>query len=131
MRQSEPKKNHCSFVGRLDISNLDLHRIPPEAFSVLVGISPSNLERPPTPEPVDDQVKRLGHSFGSLDTNDRKAVFGKDTRRDEPWVECAELVGMKAGENRIKRLDIEIGAFGGLKGIEVRHCLYVGVRLIM
>jgi hypothetical protein len=34
-------------------------------------------------------------------------------------VECAELVGFKAGGNRIEGLDIEIGAFGGLKGIEV------------
>ena len=70
---------------------------------------------------MDDQVRRLGHSFDDLHTTDRKAIFGKDTREDEPWVECAELVGFKAGENRIERLDIEIGAFGGLKGIEVRH----------
>lgn len=40
------------------------------------------------------------------------------SKRDE-WVEPEELVGFKASENELRGLDVEFGAFGGLKSVDV------------
>ena len=72
-----------------------------------------------TPEPVDDSVKTLTSAFENVDTGSRREVFGKEQKREEVWVECEEVTLLKAGENRIDQLDVEIGAFGGLKAIDV------------
>jgi hypothetical protein len=108
-----------TYIGKLDISSLDLHRVPPEAFQVLLGISSSSLARPVTPEPKDDTVKTVKDSFANIQTGSRREVYGKEQLREEVWVECEEVTLFKAGENKIEKLDIEIGAFGGLKAIDV------------
>lgn len=87
---------------------------------MLLGIPAKNLARPPTPPPV-DSLKGVVQSFQNLETGSRTEVFGKETRRDDVWVECEEVVSFKASDNRIQRLDFEIGAFGGLKAIDVRY----------
>ena len=93
--------------------------MPAEAFQVLLGISSSNLARPITPEPEDDSIHSITDSFADLKTGTRREVFGKEEKREEVWVECEEVTLFKAGENKIERLDVEIGAFGGLKAIDV------------
>lgn len=108
---------------------MNLDRIPSEVYSVLLGISAKNLDRPATPPPADPGIQGLTNRFDDLDTRNRAAVFGKDTKKDDIWVECEELIVFKAGENKIARLDREIGAFGGLKSIDVSGgfwcCLWI------
>lgn len=98
---------------------LDLERIPSEVYSVLLGIPSSNLARPATPEVKDDKVSSLTRSFQDLGSGSREEIFRKSTRKEDVWTECEEVTSLKVSENRIRSLDVEIGAFGGLKVIEV------------
>ena len=79
--------------GKLDISAFSLDRIPARVYTDLLELDVASLSRPPIEK----------HETPKED-------------RSEP----EELVGLKASNNEIRELDLEIGAFGGLKSIDVR-----------
>ena len=95
--------------------------MPPEVYSVLLGINPKTLTRPPSPPPVaQPKLRNDPFAIDEIDDEDRTAVFGKDLIKEHSWEECEEVVQFKASRNRIDQVDLEIGAFGGLKGFDVR-----------
>ena len=55
--------------------------------------------------------------------------FGATSITKDDWAEPEELVGFKAADNEIRELDIEIGAFGALKSIDVSRRGGMGLRL--
>ena len=118
MRSSVPDEKVPDQIGKLDITSFNLPRIPSEVYSVLLGIEPSN-PAPPSSAPASDAINRVTKSFENLGSGSRQDVFGKASNQPETWVECEELTYLKASDNRIEQLDVEIGAFGGLKAIEV------------
>lgn len=103
-------------TGKIDISSLSLDRIPADVFTALLGIPRDSLARPPTPvQTKEAPIRRLG-STGN-DETDRNRVFNQTVR--ETWADPEELTSFKAGDNRILELDIEFGAFGGLRTLDV------------
>jgi hypothetical protein len=56
----------------------------------------------------------------------RDEVFGQG-RKKEAWAEPEELVSLRAGGNEIDKVEVEVGAFGGLKVIDVSWEL-IGLR---
>lgn len=62
-------------------------------------------------------------AFGRLqlddvDEDDQHRVFGTPPPKPK-WTEPEELTVLRAAENRIKELEVEIGLFGGLKTLDV------------
>ena len=105
-------------VGKLDISSLNLNRIPPDVYTTLAGIDTSSLTRPPSPpRPKEAAIRPLGGA-GTPRQETKEAVFNQQPAR-EAWVDPEELTGFKAADNRILELEREIGAFGGLRSIDV------------
>jgi hypothetical protein len=110
-------------IGRLDLDSLDLHRIPAETYIHLLGLPAKELTRPPSPPPeptIGGSVNGLTESFGRLGQDyelDRNKAFGQK-EQEEQW-DCVELIALRAGDNRIRELEPEIGSFGGLKSIDV------------
>jgi hypothetical protein len=52
-----------------------------------------------------------------VEEESRDRVFNQPTR--ETWVDPEELTAFKAPDNRILEIEREIGAFGGLRSIDV------------
>ncbi|KAK4689115.1 hypothetical protein P7C73_g1000, partial [Tremellales sp. Uapishka_1] len=109
----------CCSPGKLDIASLKLARVPAEVYTKFLGIPPDSLSHPPSPPRPSANLPRLsGLHIG--EEASREQVFGKSSeQREEEWVEPEELISFKAGENSIQVLDVEIGAFGGLKTIDL------------
>lgn len=112
-------------IGKLDLAALDLDRIPSDLYTSLLGIPASELSNPPAPPTAStsSDVKGMTSSFSAhlslAEKSDRDAVFGRGTTREE-WVEPeAELISFNAERNGIERIEREIGAFGGIKSINV------------
>jgi hypothetical protein len=107
----------CSLlmVGKLDISGLNLQRIPPDVYIMIGGMDVKSLTRPPSPpRPKESTIRPLG---GAPREESKEAVFNQPTR--ETWVDPEELTAFKVADNRILELEREIGAFGGLRSIDV------------
>jgi hypothetical protein len=84
------------------------------------GMDVKSLTRPPSPpRPKESTIRPLG---GAPREESKEAVFNQPTR--ETWVDPEELTAFKVADNRILELEREIGAFGGLRSIDVRHTLY-------
>ena len=107
--------------GKLDISSFGLDIIPPDIYTRLLGISPSDLSRPPsatpTPERKPNDPSRSARP-GAGPGDSREQVFSLPGREVD-WGEATELTAFKAGENTLTELEKEIGAFGGLKSIDM------------
>lgn len=95
----------------------------------LLGIPESELSIPPVKEteepkpkaPDADFATRLGRldlSAAADDDAARRDAFGTPEPKKK-WTEPEELLALKAPDNRIERLEIEIGLFGGLKTLDV------------
>jgi hypothetical protein len=107
-------------IGKLDISSLSLDRIPADVYTALLGIPSDSLSRPPPPpQPKETGLKPLrgGASAGISTDSDRNAVFNQPVR--ETWADPEELTSLKGSDNRILELEVEIGAFGGLRTLDV------------
>lgn len=119
-------------IGKLDISSLALERIPADVYTALMGIPRESLARPASPPPpaqVDLAIRpRATGSFAGHGETDRDRVFNQ-TRR-ETWADPEEVTSFKAADNRIREIDVEFGAFGGLRTLDVSHC-YTDVRFHM
>lgn len=118
---------HTSSSGKLDLSALELERIPPETYTALLGIPPEDLSNPPdapSSTPSSKDVKGMTASFSTQlavaeKSSSREEIFGKGKRKEE-WSEPeAELVAFNVERNRIEVIEREIGAFGGLKTVNV------------
>ena len=70
-----------------------MEELPIELFTDLLGIPLSNLAR--------------------------AASSQTPTSRGAVWVEPEELTAFKASSNRIREIDSEFGAFGGLRTLDV------------
>jgi hypothetical protein len=102
-------------LGKLDISGLNLQRIPPDVYIMIGGMDVKSLTRPPSPpRPKESTIRPLG---GAPREESKEAVFNQPTR--ETWVDPEELTAFKVADNRILELEREIGAFGGLRSIDV------------
>ena len=109
-------------VGKLDISSLDLERIPADVYTALLGIPADSLSRPPPPPaPKETAIKTRLTGTAPQTESDRNAVFNQSTR--ETWADPEELTSLKASDNRILELEVEIGAFGGLRSLDVGSLL--------
>ena len=103
-------------IGKLDISSLSLERVPADVYTALLGIPADSLSRPPPrPQPKETALKPL--RGGVQNDNDRDAVFNQPVR--ETWADPEELTSLKVSDNRILELEVEIGAFGGLRTLDV------------
>jgi len=122
-RSPQDETRADTISGTLDISSLSLLRIPAEVYTDLLGLDPASLSHPPTPPAprLNADLQGMTRSFEPhmAIAEDAGNRFGGKSRVKEEWVEPEELVGLRAVENEIKELDIEIGAFGGLKSIDV------------
>jgi len=101
-------------IGKLDISGLNLQRIPPDVYIMIGGMDVKTLTRPPSPpRPKESTIRPLG---GAPREESKEAVFNQPTR--ETWADPEELTAFKVADNRILELEREIGAFGGLRSID-------------
>lgn len=113
--------------GKLDISQLDLDRMPVEVYTTLLGIPADQLSRPPAPERSEesDVVRGMTTSLSTQLTLDgggsRERAFGQahGQAAKQEWSEPEELTSLRAEGNRIREIELEIGAFGGLKAVDV------------
>jgi hypothetical protein len=107
-------------TGKLDITGLNLHRIPVEVYTVLAGIDTESLTRPPSPpRPKEAAIRPLGSGAATPRQDTKEAVFNQPSR--EVWGDPEELTAFRAADNRILEIEREIGAFGGLRSIDVSH----------
>lgn len=94
---------------------MNLQRIPPDVYILIGGMDSKSLTRPPSPpRPKESTIRPLA---GAPREESREAVFNQPTR--ETWVDPEELTAFRAADNRILELEREIGAFGGLRSIDV------------
>ncbi len=107
-------------VGKLDISSFSLQRIPVQVYTDLLGLDANSLSHPSQSQPGLDEEGVAGSFKSQLTITDESGnPFGSRETKREEWVEPEELTGFKALENEIRELDVEVGAFGGLKSIDV------------
>jgi hypothetical protein len=110
-----PLPDSLLMLGKLDISGLNLQRVPPDVYIMIGGMDVKSLTRPPSPpRPKESTIRPLG---GAPREESKEAVFNQPTR--ETWVDPEELTAFKVADNRILELEREIGAFGGLRSIDV------------
>ena len=114
-------------AGKLDIASLNLESLPSTVFTALLGIPAGQLSRPP-PSSAEDTDTIIGLA-SSISTNlqlegkgTREQAFGSKPREEE-WSEPEELTSLKADHNLIREIDVEVGAFGGLKVLDVSHSI--------
>ncbi|ORX33803.1 Alpha/Beta hydrolase protein [Kockovaella imperatae] len=104
--------------GKLDISSFSLDAVPLEVYTRLLGVPPADLSRKPAPAPDSTpDIRPSSHGRSVPAPSSREDVFGIPGR-EVAWGEPAELTSLKGGDNVLTELDIEIGAFGGLKSID-------------
>ncbi|WWC99490.1 hypothetical protein V866_006393 [Kwoniella sp. B9012] len=113
--------------GKLDLCSLSVGAIPPEVYTTLLGIPSEDLSSPPPKEIPSSDIPK-----GSvLDPNstppkglsrdeERSLVFGsKAAPRTKEWVEPEELTSFRISENRLQRIEREIGMFGALERLDL------------
>lgn len=118
----------CSRTGKLDLASLDLPHIPVEVYTELLGIPEAELSNPPpkaAPPEGGPRIPGMPHidalSLANAHPGDEEAkarAFGTPPPK-KPWSEPEELTEFKAGPNRIKEIDVELGLFGGLRTLDV------------
>jgi hypothetical protein len=87
-------------------------------YTTLAQIPTDSLSRPASPPRRQESAIRPYGSTPQRSLPERREdVFNQPTR--ETWVDPEELTSFKAPDNRILELEIEIGAFGGLKVMDV------------
>jgi hypothetical protein len=62
---------------------------------------------------------RLADLRLAQDEDAQRRAFGTPEPKRQ-WSEPEELIAFRAADNRIERLELEIGLFGGLKTLDVR-----------
>jgi hypothetical protein len=108
---------------------MSLPAIPPAVYMDLLGISEDELSVPPAkvveesrPSRADatfeDRLSALDLNAAVADDTARRAAFGTPEPK-RPWSEPEELVALRIPDNRIERLELEVGLFGGLKTLDV------------
>ncbi|GMK59169.1 hypothetical protein CspeluHIS016_0701840 [Cutaneotrichosporon spelunceum] len=114
--------------GKLDLASLELSRIPADVYTDLLGIPEDELSNPPSkPDSPEDMPRMPGmpaiDTLALDDINDEDArarAFGTPPPK-KPWSEPEELTSFKAGINRIREVDTELGLFGGLRILDLNH----------
>ncbi|OCF32862.1 hypothetical protein I316_05499 [Kwoniella heveanensis BCC8398] len=123
--ESEVKR--AARTGKLDLSSMSLDSVPSEIYTSLLGIPPEELSNPPPrPEALTDLPSARNFDpnapppKGLTKDEERALVFGsKAVKRDERWEEPEELTSFRIADNKLQRIEREIGMFGGLERLDL------------
>lgn len=109
---------------------MSLSALPSDVYTDLLGVPEDELSVPPAkPEPVHQaappkevEYDSFGRAISALSLEDddtaRRLAFGTPPPKNR-WSEPEELTSLRAPDNRILELEVEVGLFGGLKTLDV------------
>ncbi|WWC86072.1 uncharacterized protein L201_000943 [Kwoniella dendrophila CBS 6074] len=116
--------------GKLDLCSLSLPSIPIEVYTTLLGLPEEELSNPPTNTKSNVEQSDIP-SKSKLNVNstppkglsrddEKELVFGgKAAKKHNEWIEPEELTSFRISENKLNRIEREIGMFGALERLDL------------
>ncbi|WWC66579.1 uncharacterized protein I206_100482 [Kwoniella pini CBS 10737] len=112
--------------GKLDLCSLSLSEIPSEVYTTLLGIPEEELSNPPPKKILSSDLPQ--GSKLSVDStppkglskdDERSLVFGSKVAKKNEWIEPEELTSFRIAENKLNKIEREIGMFGALERLDL------------